>query len=70
VLCRVSQEALRDHASRVQLEATDDKVFEAYREFIEQVASDACDAGASTDEAGWSSSLRRRSTEQAAAHRT
>jgi len=33
-------------------EATDDKVFEAYRELIEQLASDAFDAGANVDEAG------------------
>jgi Protein of unknown function (DUF1488) len=52
VLCRVSHEALRDHANRVHLDGTDDKVFEAYREFIEQVASDAYDAGASVDDAG------------------
>jgi Protein of unknown function (DUF1488) len=52
VLCRVRHEALRDHANRVHLDATDDKVFEAYREFIEQVASDAYDAGASVDDAG------------------
>ena len=52
VLCRVTHEALRDHANRVHFNATDDKVFEAYREFIEQVASDAYDAGASVDDAG------------------
>jgi hypothetical protein len=34
------------------LDCADDKVFEAYREFIEQVASDAYDAGASVDDAG------------------
>jgi hypothetical protein len=42
----------RDHADRVHLDCADDKVFEAYREFIEQVASDAYDAGASVDDAG------------------
>ena len=29
---------------------SDDKVFEAYRELIEQVASDAYDAGAQVDD--------------------
>jgi hypothetical protein len=45
VLCRVTHEALRDHADRVRLNVADDKVLEAYRELIEQVASDAYDAG-------------------------
>ena len=35
VLCRVSHEALRDHADRVHLDCADDKFFDAYREFIE-----------------------------------
>ena len=52
VPCRVSHEALRDHASRVRFVGTDVEVFEAYRELIEQVASDAYDAGASVDDAG------------------
>ena len=52
VLCRVSHEALRDLAERVHFEGTDEKVFEAYRELIEQVASDAYDAGTSFDDAG------------------
>jgi hypothetical protein len=52
VLCRVSHEALRNLAERVHLEASDEKVFEAYREFIEQVAGDAYDAGTSVDDAG------------------
>ena len=39
VCCRVSHEALRDQAARVHFEGSDDKVFEAYRELIEQVAS-------------------------------
>jgi Protein of unknown function (DUF1488) len=52
VLCRVTHEALRDHADRVRLNVADDKVFEAYRELIEQVASDAYDAGANVDDAG------------------
>jgi Protein of unknown function (DUF1488) len=52
VLCRVTHDALRDHADRVRLNVADDKVFEAYRELIEQVASDAYDAGANVDDAG------------------
>ena len=52
VLCRVTHEALRDHADRVRLNVADEKVFEAYRELIEQVASDAYDAGTSVDDAG------------------
>ena len=52
VLCRVGQEALRDLANRVHFDGTDEKVFEAYRELIEQVASDAYDAGTSVDDAG------------------
>jgi Protein of unknown function (DUF1488) len=52
VFCRVSQETLRDQAARVHFEGTDDKVFEAYRELIEQVASDTFDAGVNVDEAG------------------
>jgi Protein of unknown function (DUF1488) len=41
VACRVSHEALRDHADRVHFSGTDGAVFEAYRDLIEQVASDA-----------------------------
>jgi hypothetical protein len=52
VLCRVTHEALRDHADRVRFNVADDKAFEAYRELIEQVASDAYDAGANVDDAG------------------
>ncbi len=52
VACRVSHEALQDHADRVHFQGGDDKVFEAYRELIEQLASDAYDAGASVDDAG------------------
>ena len=51
-LCRVSHEALRDLADHVRFPGTDEKVFEAYRELIEQVASDAYDAGTSVDDAG------------------
>ena len=34
VLCRVTHEALRDHADRVRLNVADEKVFEAYRELM------------------------------------
>ena len=44
VACRVSHEALRDHADRMHLSGADSVVFENYRELIEQVASDAYDA--------------------------
>jgi len=44
VACRVSHEALRDHADRLSLPGTDTEIFEAYRELIEQLASDAYDA--------------------------
>lgn len=47
VLCR-----LRDLAERVHFGGTYEKLFEAYRELIEQVASDAYDAGTSFDDAG------------------
>jgi hypothetical protein len=50
--CRVSHEALRDLADRVHFGGPDEKVFEAYRELVEQVASDAYDAGTSVDDAG------------------
>ena len=49
--CRISHDALRDHAKRAHFEGTDDKVFEAYQELLEQLASDAFDAG-KADEAG------------------
>ena len=49
VACRVSHEALRDHANRVQLSGTDGAVFEAYRELIEELASAAYDAEAPFD---------------------
>ena len=41
VTCRVSHEALRDHADRVHFSGTDGAVFEAYRELIESGAFDA-----------------------------
>jgi hypothetical protein len=52
VICRVSHEALEDHADRVHFQGTEIEVFEAYRELIEQVASDAYDADASIDAGG------------------
>ena len=52
VACRVSHEAIRDHADRVHLSGTDSAVFEAYRELIEDVASEAFDAEGPFDEHG------------------
>jgi hypothetical protein len=48
----VSHEALRDHASRVRFAGTDVDVFEAYRDLIERVASNAYDAGERFDDQG------------------
>ena len=45
----MSHEALRNLADRVHFAGSDEKVFEAYRELVEQVASDAYDAGTSYD---------------------
>jgi hypothetical protein len=52
VTCRVSHEALRDHAERVHLRGTDSAVFEAYRELIEDLASEAFDAEGPFDQHG------------------
>jgi hypothetical protein len=52
VACRVGHEALRDHAERVHLSGTDATVFEAYRELIDQVASDVYDAEGPVDDHG------------------
>ena len=52
VACRVSHEALRDHADRVHLSGTDSAVFEAYRELIEDVASETFDAEGPFNEHG------------------
>jgi hypothetical protein len=52
VTCRVSHEALRDHADRVHLSGTNGAVFEAYRELIEEVASAAYDAEGPLDDHG------------------
>ena len=63
VICRVSHEALEDHADRVHFQGTEIEVFEAYRELIEQVASDAYDAVRASMREAASLSLRRRSPE-------
>jgi hypothetical protein len=52
VPCRVSHEALRDHADRLHLPGTDAQIFEAYRESIERAASDAFDADGPFDDDG------------------
>jgi hypothetical protein len=52
VACRVSHEALRDHANRLHLSGEDSVIFETYRELIEQVASDAYDAEGAFDRDG------------------
>jgi hypothetical protein len=52
VACRVSHEALRDHADRLHLPGPDADVFAAYRELIEQIASDAYDAEGPFDDHG------------------
>ena len=52
VACRVSHEALRDHASRVRFVGTDVEVFQAYRDLIERVASNAYDSGERFDDQG------------------
>ena len=44
VACRVTREALRDHADRVHFSGSHGAVFEAYRELIEDLASEAFDA--------------------------
>ena len=45
VFCRVTHEALRDQAKHTHFEGTDNKVLEVYQGLLEQVASDAFDAG-------------------------
>jgi hypothetical protein len=52
VACQVSHEALRDHAARVHLSGPDGAVFEAYRELIEDVASETFDTEGSFEEHG------------------
>jgi hypothetical protein len=50
--CRVTHEALRDHAERVHLNGSDGAIFEAYRELIEDLASEAFDAEGPFDQHG------------------
>jgi hypothetical protein len=52
LLVQVSHEALRDHADRVHLSGTDSAIFEAYRELIEDVASETFDAEGPFDDHG------------------
>ena len=52
VACIVSHEALRDHTERVHLNGSDSEVFEAYRELIEGLASEAFDAEGPFDQHG------------------
>ena len=52
VTCRVTHEALRDHAERVRLSGSDSAVFEAYRELIEDLASEAFDIEGPFDQHG------------------
>jgi heptaprenylglyceryl phosphate synthase len=52
VTCMVSHEALRNHADRVHFSGTDGAVFEAYRELIEDIASNAFDAEGPFDDHG------------------
>jgi hypothetical protein len=52
LICRVSHEALRDQADRLHFVATDDAIFEEYRELIEDIASEAFDAGGPLDHYG------------------
>ena len=50
--CKVSHEALRDLGARLHMSGSDGIVFNAYREIIEQVASDAFDAEDPFDTSG------------------
>ena len=52
VACKVTHEALRDHAGRVHLSGSDSAVFETYRELIEDLASEAFDAEGPLDHHG------------------
>jgi len=52
VTCRVTHEALRDHAERVHLSGSDSAIFETYRELIEDLASAAFDAEGPFDHHG------------------
>jgi len=52
VACKVSHEALRAQAERVHFSGSDSAVFQAYRELIEELASDAFDAEGPFDNHG------------------
>jgi hypothetical protein len=52
VACKVSHEALRAHAERVHFAGNDSAVFQAYRELVEELASDAFDAEGPFDNHG------------------
>ena len=52
VACRISHEALRDHADRLHFTGTDGAVFEAYRELIEDIAGRAFETGGPLDNEG------------------
>lgn len=52
VACKVSHEALRTHAEHVHFAGTDSAVFQAYRELVEELASDAFDAEGPFDNHG------------------
>jgi hypothetical protein len=52
VACKVSHEALRAQADRVHFSGSDSAVFQAYRELIEELASDAFDAEGPFDNHG------------------
>jgi hypothetical protein len=52
VACRVSHEALRDHADRMHLSGNDGAIFQAYRELIEELASEAHEAEGPFDKHG------------------
>jgi hypothetical protein len=52
VACKVSHEALRAHGEREHFAGTDGAVFQAYRELIEELASNAFDAEGPFDNHG------------------
>ena len=52
VACKVSHEALRAQAERVHFPGNDSAVFQAYRELIEELASDAFDVEGPFDNHG------------------
>jgi Protein of unknown function (DUF1488) len=52
VACKVSHEALRAQAEHIHFSGSDSAVFQAYRELIEELASDAFDAEGPFDNHG------------------